>query len=137
MREVAMTVFRRTWLPTTLFVIAAVAAWWKLIDLEAAWRHLFPTLLLSPLIWWFVAGRQARPHLARGVLAGGLTGFVTQSAQNIPEFLSLFAHRGTGTGEDQLVAGVSMAVFLLFGVVATLGGALLGLTTILIQRRLH
>jgi hypothetical protein len=137
MREMAMTVLRRTWLPTTLFVVASVAAWWKVIGLEATLRHLFPTLLLTPLMWWFIVGRQARPHLVRGVLAGGLTGFVTQSAQDIPDFLSFFAHRGTGTGEDQLVAGVAMAVLLFFGIVATLGGALLGLTTILIQRRLH
>jgi hypothetical protein len=137
MREVAMAVLRKTWLATSLFVLVSTAVWWRLIDWSVASKQLLPTLLLTPLMWWFIVGRQARPHLVRGVLAGGLTGFVTQSAQDIPEFLSLFAHRGTGTGEGQLVAGVSMAVFFFFGVVATLGGALLGLTTILIQRRLH
>jgi hypothetical protein len=73
----------------------------------------------------------------RGAVAGGLAGFVAQSAQDIPKVLSFFVHRGIGTGEDRIAAGLSVAVYFVIGIVATLGGALLGLTTILIQRSLN
>ena len=130
-----MTVLRRTWLATSLFVLASTVVWWKLSGWSVASRQILPTLCLTPLLWWFIVGRRTRPHILRGVVAGGLAGFVTQSAQDIPEVLGLLAHRGTGTGEDQLVAGVSLFLFFVIGVVATLGGALLGLTTLLIERR--
>jgi hypothetical protein len=132
-----MTVLGRTWLATTLFVLTAMAVWWKLIDLEAAWRHLLPTLLLTPLIWWVVVGRQPKTRLWHGIIGGALTGFVTQSAQNVPDFLRLFVHRGTGDGEDQAIAIASVTVYLLIGLGATILGALVGLVAVVAERRVE
>jgi hypothetical protein len=131
-----MNVFRTTWLATAVFVIVSTVVWWRLIDWSIAWEQLIPTLLLTPLIWWFVVGRRAQPQLVRGVVGGGLAGFVTQSARNIPRIASLYAHRGTGNGEDQAIAVASVAIYLFVAVGATLIGALLGFAVVLIQRRL-
>lgn len=132
-----MTVLRRTWLATALFVLVSSTAWWRLIDLAAVGRHLLPTLLVTPLIWWIVVGRYSEPRLWRGIVGGALAGFVSQSAQNIPDCWQLYTHRGMGTGEDHLVSGVSLAVFFLIGLVATLVGALVGLVAVVAQRRIE
>lgn len=129
-----MTVLRRTWLATLLLLLASTAVWWKVAGWEATWGHVLPTLLVAPPIWWVVVGRQPMPRLWRGIVGGGLAGFVTQSAQDIPDVLSALAHRGTGTGEGGLAAGAALFVLLVIAVVATFGGALLGLTALLIER---
>ena len=130
-----MVVLRRTWLSTTLFVLVSTAVWWKIAGWGTVWKQLPPTLLLSPLVWWFMVGRQSRPPFVRGVLAGGIVGFVTQSAQDIPKLMHLFARRGTGDGEDQLIAVASATVYLWIGLCATVIGALLGFLATVVQRR--
>lgn len=131
-----MVVLRRTWLATALFVLASSVVWWRLLDVDAAQRHLYPTLLLSPLIWWGVVARQLKPRLWRGSVGGALAGAVTQSVQNVPDLWRLIVHRGAGNGEDQAIAIASVAVYLLIGVCATLLGALLGTVALVVQRRL-
>ena len=130
-----MTLPRRTWLATALFALVSTAVWANLSGWGTAWKQLLPTLLVTPVVWWFMAGRHARPHLMRGALAGGLAGFITQSAQDVPKILGLYAQRGSASGEDQAVAVASVTVYLLIGVCATLVGALLGLVAVVVQRR--
>lgn len=129
-----MTVFSRTWLPTLLFVVVSTTIWWRLIDWSTAVNRLVPTLLLAPVVWWFVVGRRSRPHLGRGMLGGALTGAVSQSAQDIPKILNSYLHRSSANGEEQAVAIASVAVYLIIGVCATGIGGFLGLVAVLSQR---
>jgi hypothetical protein len=135
--EVAMIVFRRTWLPTVLFLLVSTVVWWRLVGWSIAGRQLLPTLLFAPVVWWFVVGRRTRPHLFRGVVGGAITGFVTQSAQDIPKAWGLLSRRGTFVGDDQAVAMVSFGVYLSIGVCATALGALVGLVAVAVQRRVE
>lgn len=131
-----MVALRRTWLATVLFVLVSSVAWWRLLDVDAVLRHLYPTLLLSPLTWWVVVARRPKPRLWHGSLGGALTGAITQSAQNVPDLWRLFVHRGAGNGEDQAIAIASVTVYLLIGVCATLLGAVVGMVAVGAQRLL-
>lgn len=130
-----MTVFRRTWLPTVIFAAVSSVVWSRIIDWSIAWELLLPTLLFTPLVWWFVVGVRTRPGLVRGLVGGALAGLITQSARNVPRIIGLYAQRGMGNGEDQAIAVASVAIYLFISAVATVIGALLGLTVVLIQRR--
>ncbi len=132
-----MTVLRRTWLATALFVLVSTTTWWLLIDWSVARGQFLQTVLLTPLIWWIVVGRQPSPRLWRGIVGGALAGIVTQAAQHIPELWNIFSlsRRNPGNGEDQAMAIAAVAVYLLIGVWATILGALVGLVAVVIQRR--
>jgi hypothetical protein len=135
--EVAMTVLRRTWLPTACFLVGSTAIWSGLGSWEIARLQLSPTLVLTPLVWWFVVGRRSQPHLGWGALGGAITGLVTQSAENIPELWGLISRRGTFLGDDQAIAMFSLGVYLMIGVCAMPIGALVGLIALVVQRRLN
>ena len=131
-----MKVLQKTWLATVLFVLASSLMWGSFVSWGAAWRHLLPTLLLAPFVWWFVVGRRSSPGVRRGMLGGALTGFVSQAAENIPDFWYFVTHLGRGDGEEQAIAYVSVAFFLMIGFCATFLGALIGLMAVVVQRRL-
>jgi len=126
---------RRTWLPTSLFVLVTSTMWWRLLDLEEVRRHVPWTILLAPIIWWLMVGRLRSPGLVRGALAGALTGVVTQLLPHLPMIWGLLSHRGEGEGEAQIAAGASMAVYLAIGSCALLVGAVIGIVALSIERR--
>ena len=130
-----MTVLRKTWIATVMFVLASTVAWQMFVDWESAWSHVLPTLLVSPLVWWFVVGRRPKPGLWRGILGGALTGFVTQAAENIPLIWGLVTARGSYKGDEGFGAMAALAVLLLICVWAIVLGALVGLLATVIQRR--
>ncbi len=131
-----MTLLRRTWMATAMFVLASIVAWQRFIDWEAAWRHVLPTLFLTPLVWWVLVGWQPKPRLWRGIVGGALTGFVTQAAENIPLIWGLVSRRGTYKGDEGFGAMAALAVLLLICFWAIILGALVGLVAAAIQRRM-
>lgn len=130
-----MLLIRKTWLATTIFTAASTAIWLAVIGWAAALKQLVPTLLLTPLIWWFVVGRHPKPGLWSGILGGALTSFVTQSARDVPSLWRLFLNRNAGNGEDQAMAIAAAGVYIMIGACATFVGAFLGFVTVAIQRR--
>ncbi len=132
-----MIIFRRTWLPTACFLVLSTAIWWGLGSWTVARKALLPTVILTPPIWWFVAGRQSRPHLGRGALGGAIAGLVTQSAQNVPDLWDLIARRGTFRGDEQATAMVSGGIFLLIGACGAAAGTFVGVVAAAIQRRME
>lgn len=132
-----MTLLRRTWFVTVLFAMVSTATWWNLIDASIALRQLVPTVLLTPLVWWAAAGHRARPHLVRGIVGGALAGFVTQGAQHVPRLWGLYLNRESVRGEDGIAVMAEAGVRLLIGASATGIGALLGLVTVVVQRRMN
>ena len=130
-----MKVLRRTWLATTLFVLVSTLIWWKWLDWESAREHLLPTLFVSPLIWWVAVGRQHSARLVRGVVAGAITGLLTQLLPDLPTIWGLLSHPGAGDGEAQAIAVASVVVFVMIGGGAALIGAVIGLVTAAIERR--
>jgi len=131
-----MTGLRGTSLATTLFILASITIWWKLLDWESAREHLLPTLFVSPVIWWLAIGRKCPTHPLRGVAAGALAGFLAQMSPHLPFVLSICSNPGTGDGEAQAAATMSMVIYLMIGFWALLIGGLLGLVAALIQRSL-
>ena len=132
-----MTVFRRTWVATALFTLIAALVWQGIVGWGGAWRYFLPAVVLSPPIWWIVVGRERRPRLWRGMVGGALTGYVTQSARDVPAVWHLIVHRQTGTAENQLGSAASFVVYVFIGACAITGGALIGLVAQVIQRRMN
>ena len=129
-----VTALRGTLLATTLFVVVSTTIWWRWLDWEAARQHLLPTLFASPIIWWVMVGRRRPPHLLRGVITGALTGLLTQLLPHLPTLLSIFSHPGTGDGEDQAIATVSVVIYLTIGFAAFLMGGILGMMLVVVRR---
>ena len=130
-----MIVLRRTWLMTCLAVLVSTVAWWWVAGWQIAEKQLPQTLLLTPIIWWMVVARLAKPHVWRGPVGGALVGFATQSAQDVLKIWNLYLRRGTGDGEAQATAIVSVVFYLMVGLWAMILGALIGLVVVVIQRR--
>jgi hypothetical protein len=129
-----MNVLRRTWLATALFALVASMMWW-ILDWEEVRRHVPWTLLVAPMVWWFIVGRLRSPGLFRGAIAGALTGVVTQLLPHVPGIWGLLSHQGEGEAEAQIAAGASMAVYLAIGSCALLLGAVTGIVALSIERR--
>src|SRR5262245_202300 len=132
-----LNVLRRTWLATTLFVIASAGIWWKLLDWDTAWVHLLPTLILSPVIWWATIGRRRPPHLLRGIAAGAIVGFLTQLVPHVPYIWPLIANPGKSNGDEQLAAMVAVDAYLMIGAVALVVGGLVGLVATAIDGKIQ
>lgn len=132
-----MAVLRRTWLATVCFFLASTATWLGLGSWELARLQMLPTLVLTPLVWWFVVGRRSRAHLGWGAVGGALTGLVTQSARNTLDILGLLSHRGTFVGDDQAIAMFSLGVFLGIGLAGAALGALVGMVVASLQQRVE
>ncbi len=130
-----MGVLRRTWLATTLLVAVSTAVWWMWIDWDTARLHLLPTLILSPVLWWLVVGQKRPPHLLRGLVAGALTGLLTQMVPHARYVWPLLIHRGMGDGEAQMMATASTVFYVLIASGALLMGAVIGLLATAIERR--
>ena len=130
-----MRVVRRTWLMTGLSALVSTVIWWWIGGWSIARRELLHTLLFTPPVWWIMVARLAKPRLWRGVVGGALVGFVTQSAEDVPKVWNLYLQRGTGDGEAQATAVVSVMFYLIIGLWATTLGAVLGLIAVVIQRR--
>lgn len=133
MRRFVMAL-RGALLATTLFVVASTTIWWKWLDWEEARKHLLPTLLASPVIWWVGIGRKHPPRPLRGIVAGALGGLLTQLLPHLPMLLNILSQRGTGDGEDQAVATMSVVIYLTIGFTALLVGGILGLMVVVAQR---
>jgi hypothetical protein len=125
---------RRTWLPTSLFVMASITIWWAFLDWDTARDHLVPTLLLSPVIWWIVVGHKRPIHLLRGLAAGALVGLITQIVPHLPYLIPLSFKPGAGDGEEQAAAMVSMVIYLTIGFCAAVVGAFVSLVVMAIDR---
>jgi hypothetical protein len=128
---------RGTVLATALFVLVSTVLWWLRLDWEEARRHLPWTVFASPAIWLATVGWHRRPRLVHAIGAGALTGLLTQLV--MPHFSAicgLFSNRGTGDGEVQLAAIAIAGVFFVIGSVALLLGAIIGLLTTSIERRM-
>jgi len=130
-----VTVFRRTWLATTLCVVVAVAVWWAWQDWESALGAIVPTTLLSPIIWWLLVGRKSRPGLVRGLLAGTLIGPVTQVLpETLPMIWQSFSRPGFRDGEEEAIAAVTAIFYIMIGLCSMLIGGLVGLIAVAVQR---
>lgn len=126
---------RRTWLPTTLCVLVAVAIYWGWFSWDSARETIVPTAVLTPITWWWIAGRKSHPSLRRGFLAGATIGPVTQALPGLmPEIWRAHGQRGLGNGEDQAIAMATVFVYLLVGICSIPIGGVVGLIVVLIQR---
>lgn len=132
-----MTLLRRTWFVTVLFVVVSTAIWWTLIDASFALRQLLPTVLVTPLVWWAIAGHRAKPGLVRGIVGGALAGFVAQGVEYVPTLWRMHVNRENVRGEDGLAVAAAAVAYLMIGVCATVIGALLGLVSVIVQRRMN
>ena len=126
---------RGTLLATICFVTVSAMAWWILGGWETARISLLWTLALSPLLWWWLVSRHARPGLIRGIVGGAITGLVTQWGPSARDIWQLFSSRGHSYGEGGIAAIGAAAAYLLIGIWAFALGGLLGLVVVAFQRR--
>jgi len=128
------TFIRKVWLPTALFIVAAVIVWWNRVSWAHVLGQLLSTALLTPVIWGATIGKRRSPHLMRGMAVGALTGLLTQLAPHVQEMWQLQSHAGQGGGDEQLARGWEFAVYLIVGFWALIVGAFVGLVVTGIQR---
>ena len=128
------TFIRKVWLPTVLFIVAAVIVWWNRVSWAHVLGQLLSTALLTPVIWGAAIGKRRSPHLMRGMAVGALTGLLTQLAPHVQEMWQLQSRAGQGGGDEQLARGWEFAVYLIVGFWALIVGAFVGLVVTGIQR---
>ena len=130
-----LTVFRRTWLPTVLFLVVATFIWW----IEGGWNSakgtFVPTIVLCPPVWWWIVSRKNYPRIVRGLVAGALIGPLTQVFPYAAPTLWYSVMHPWRAGEGGLAAGVVNAFFILVAIGSAVIGASIGLVAVLIQRR--
>jgi len=122
------------WLPTALFIAAAVIVWWNRVSWAHVLGQLLSTAFLTPVIWGATIGKRRSPRLMRGMAVGALTGLLTQLAPHVQEMWQLQSRAGQGGGDEQLARGGEVAVYLIVGFWALIVGALVGLMVTGIQR---
>ena len=133
----ALGVFiRSTWLATTLFLGVSTLIWWSCLDGVEALKHGLPILFLAPGIWWAMVARRSPVRIQQGLIAGGLTGLLTQLLPHASVVWQLLSHRGGGDGEAQAVAITSGVISLGIGLGGLMIGGGAGLVAAAIQKRM-
>ena len=132
--DVPLTVLRRTWLVTTIFLVATTPIWW----MEAGWSYAristVSTIVLCPPVWWWIVGRGKHPGFVRGLVAGALIGPLTQALPYAAPKIWYSVAR-PGQVEGDLAAGINNAFLIVVGILSAVMCAPLGLIAVLIQRR--
>jgi hypothetical protein len=128
-------VLRGTWLATILFLLVSTGIWWRWLSWGSAKGSILPTIIICPLVWWWLVARRGYPQPIRGLIAGALIGLLTQVLPDVaPMAWQSHTHPGPRDGEEQVVAMVTVYFYLMVGIVAVPAGALLGLLVAMVQK---
>ncbi len=125
----------RTWLATTCFAIVITCIWWRWLGWETAASRIAPTLMLTPILWWWIVGRTSSRSLRRGIVTGAVIGPVTQVGFNVATMAwQALLHSGRPQVAQDPAAGAQTVLYMALGLGAVVVGSVLGLGVQLLQR---
>jgi len=129
----------RTWLPTLVMVVVTLGVAMKVMGNMWMVVSGITAAVVTPIFWWWLVGRKARPAIGWGVLAGGLAGATAHMAYPLPGFIwrlginraDYAANAGLGAAGDAIILGMVLVSAIVTAAIC----AVAGIVIVLIEQR--